>query len=218
MKKVIFISFLSFFLLSCSDDDSAKKLKITIRDKNPPIVFADRSIPSNDPTAPIILTGPSTQIRFDIVNNTDDVITIAAVSYRVTGPDGEERTGIVEDIDNPSQLIFGTIRAEADLNCDGKVERDDNGNIIPEVPIAGSCVLDSGLPDDRAAQNPGNPSFKSTDYILTDLLAGVEEEERDDLRGGNFVFEMRFEGWVGGINNPEENFFKIINFDIESNR
>jgi len=202
MKKNVFLILSSLLIMSCSSNPEAEEFKVEVNQDF--LLFSSFQevveIPGGENQI-IEISPPLTRINFDITNNNTSVITIAAVSYRVTGPDGEVRTGTVTDITEPAgNTIFGTFRPELDENCDGVY---DSTVLMTETEVT-PCSFDTN-----------NPSFNSDRFYLQDLLSGVDDFE--DFRSGSFDFELRFDGWFGTPTDPQEDFQKIISFSVQGN-
>ena len=141
-------------------------------------------------------------VGFNVVNDNDRTITIVALDFKVTGPDGKDRkSSTFQYVGDEGQDVFGVFKAEADINCDGVVDANDDGAKAPFI-----CDLDNR-----------NPSFQGAQLYIHDLMQGVTGEDLDQFRGGSFTFEMRLEGWLGPPEAPLEGFFKIVTFTVGSN-
>jgi|GEM_PF-5550635 len=204
MKKIITFLILALFTFGCSQDPNVENFEVQISPTSPPIIFKTRELVFSvgGEAFTVEITGPWMRSGISVINNNDKTISIISIEIRVTGPDGETRAASTfQNLSVADQSFFGVFKPEGDLNCDGVADENDATSSIPEF-----CDLDQL-----------NPSFKGDLFYIYDLLGGLEGEDLDPFRGGNFDFEMRLEGWTGTINAPEESFFKIINFSVSSN-
>lgn len=203
MKAFFSMLVLVILNLGCSEDPRIENFKMQINPSQPAIIFSN--ITERDVIGVEIveqeITGPWMQIGFDVVNDNTQTITISAAEFRVTAQDGATRVAetFLNFSDPPG--YFGVFRAEGDINCDGVVDVLDATATNPA-----SCVLDDQ-----------NPSFQRERWYVFNLLQGIEGERIDPFRGSSFDFEVRLEGWFGGLDDPQEGFFKIINFTVNSN-
>jgi len=204
MKKAIIFLLLTLFIFGCSTDPNVENFQVQISPTSPPIIFQTRTLVFSvgGEAFTVEIDGPWMQTGISVINDNDKTISILSIELRVTGPDGEVRTAeTFQSLSTADQSFFGVFKPEGDLNCDGVADENDETSAIPEV-----CDLDEQ-----------NPSFKGELFYIYDLMGGLEGEDLDPFRGGNFDFEMRLEGWTGTLNAPEESFFKVINFSVSSN-
>lgn len=203
MKALILSLVLSVLVFGCGEEPTVENFKLQIAPSDPPIIFTTRTLTYviGGETVEFEILGPWMQTGFAVVNNNDKAITIVSAEFRVTAPDGETRTAQLFQGIDLGQDTFGVFKAEKDINCDGVVNVDDDGATAPA-----NCDLDEQ-----------NPSYNGSRYYIFDLMQGVTGEDLDPFRGGSFTFELRLEGWVGGPEDPEEGFFKVVLFTVGSN-
>jgi len=211
MKVLLF--FLSFIILfsGCSEDERLAKFKFEIKPSNPSIIFKTRPLNYPLPVGSVTITGPWMIAGFNIVNENDRTITIVSAEFRVSALDGEVKSAevfIPPDSNLPpeyDQNNFGVFKAALDLNCDGIVSELDVPGSEPD-PETNPCLLDRQ-----------NPTSLGLQIYIYDLLKGVTGDAVDAYRGGTFNFDVRLEGWFGGPDSPEESFFKVVSFQVDSN-
>jgi hypothetical protein len=204
MKILTSFLILLIFITGCSEDPKVKNFKFQIAPANPPIIFANRTLRfvTGEEVTEIEIAGPWMLTGFNVINDNDRTITLVSLDFKVTGPDGKSRTASqFREIVGDTQNFFGVFKAEGDINCDGFVTPEDTNALPPS-----QCDLDNN-----------NPSFLGAQIYVHDMLQGIKGNELDKFRGGNFTFEVRLEGWLGPPDAPEEGFFKIITFSVNSN-
>lgn len=164
---------------------STEKKEITIGENGKPIPVV------------IPIAGPWMLVGFNMTNKNKSVITIVAVTFLVTGPDGKIRESVLQSDDDTGAPLgyFAQLRPEKDADCNGKVS--DAEDALTNPIVISDCELDAY-----------NPSIQGNRRYIYDLLSGVTDLE--PYRNSTYFVRVRFEGWVGPFSDPQSNFFKEI--------
>lgn len=205
-------------LTACSnDEDISNKVQMAVTPAVPFAINQDVQIYlGTGDEGPLYetISGPWALLGFDFVNNHDEVITIIAATFEVTGPDGLVRTAGTygAGVSSEELLLFSSIKPEGDIDCDGFDERvfDDEGNELLTKSKEGeepeTCPLDEK-----------NMSYTGKRMYIRGLLSGVEKKKQAQYVGGTYTVNVKFEGWIGHFDSPKSNFVKKIAFTVTSN-
>lgn len=206
--KYVLILFVLF--LSACEDDASSDVDIAITPDQPLVIMSstvEQTITIVDGEIEIGLQevpAPWADVGFKMANNHNKVITIAAVTFYITGPDGQTRTRSVLTFNSDGDPLgyFSELRPEKDANCDGEVSEAEAA--VENPVLVQPCSFDQH-----------NASFNQRRLKISDFLDGVENIEI--YAGSSYNIRVRFEGWIGPHNAPELNFMKEIFLSAQSN-
>lgn len=219
-KKILLLSFISIFLISCKEDKRAEQIKASVQE-SPFAILANRKLVFvvGDEVIEYELKAPWSILKFKFENKSDLGVVIVAATFIITDPiTGKEVIIAHDNMDSRTgvpRTFFSTIKAEGDTDCDGTVEKEESA--APE-----SCPLDQG---DLSKNN----SLAYLHGLSSQSAATPEEGEGGDqntqaanliseqYRGVVFGVRAKFEGWYGSLDDPQSNFFKEIFFSISAN-
>lgn len=215
MLSVVWLLLLS--LCSCADEENSD-VTIEPAPSEPLAILAKSQISftAGIDVITVDLNPPWSPLKFTFENDSNDTVTIVAMSFLVTDPvQGENNLILVVNFSVTESVVLTTIRANGDLNCDGFVNEDDNAVTNP-IPIGDTenCPLD-------ASNLTFSPKALYIESIVSNVGGGGGENNNatvaEQYRGLSFPVIGRFEGWYGTPDQPLRNFYQEVFFNLKAN-
>lgn len=212
--NLLVLPLLFILLTSCEDEGDDSLVTITPAPSEPLAILAKSQI-SFSTGLEIIrvdLNPPWSPIKFTVSNDSNDPITIVAISFEVTDPiEGETLVVTPVNFTLSDSVVLSTVRSNADLNCDGVVDEDDEieSEIIPPGSDLVNCSLDAT-----------NLNYSDRALYIESVVQNTGQNSTtiaNQYRGLSFQVVGRFEGWYGMPEQPLRNFFKEVFFTLKAN-